>query len=68
MWCVDSQSPFYNSYIEGFKNLNVKSFRDDSLYDIFINLNYNIYPTKNLEEVQSSCIAAIQKQNLLKVV
>ena len=47
MWCVHSQSPFYNSYIEGFKTFKCeKLFRDDSLYDIFINLNYNIYPTK----------------------
>lgn len=50
LWCVDPSSPFYNCYIERFTKFKCeKLFRKDSLYDIFITLDYNIRPTKKFK-------------------
>ena len=46
-WCDDSKSKYYNSEINfPFKNSAEKLYRKNNIYDLFINIKYNINPTK----------------------
>ena len=45
-WCNDSRSKKYNQEISfPFKYRAEKLYRKDKIYDLFINIKYNSYPT-----------------------
>ena len=50
VWCVDSRSPFYNTFQEKKKNFGCeKLYRKDHLYDILITISFNINPVKKFK-------------------
>ena len=45
-WCDDNRSKKYNQEISfPFKHRAEKLYRKDNIYDLFINIKYNYYPT-----------------------
>ena len=79
-WCDDSRSKKYNQEISfPFKYGAEKLFREDKIYDIFINIKYNQFPIvkgkgsaiflhlcSKKYKPTSGCIA-IQKKDFLKI-
>ena len=50
VWCVDSKSPFYNTFQKRKKNFCCENlYRKDHLYDIFITTSFNINPVKKFK-------------------
>jgi L,D-peptidoglycan transpeptidase YkuD (ErfK/YbiS/YcfS/YnhG family) len=79
-WCNDSRSKKYNHEVcFPFKYRAEKLYRKDKIYDIFINIKYNYYPTykgkgsaiflhlaNKKYKTTKGCIA-IQKKDFLKI-
>ena len=79
-WCNDSKSKKYNQEISfPFKYGAEKLYRDDKIYDIFINIKYNQFPIikgkgsaiflhlcSKKYKPTSGCVA-IQKKDFLKI-
>ena len=79
-WCYDTRSKKYNREISfPFRYKSEKLYRSDKVYDIFINIKYNYYPTykgkgsaiflhlaNKKYEATKGCIA-IQKKDFLKI-
>ena len=79
-WCNDSRSKKYNREINfPFKYKAEKLYRKDKIYDIFINIKYNFYPTikkrgsaiflhlSNNYKPTLGCVA-ISKEDFLKII
>ena len=79
-WCNDSRSKKYNQEIYfPFKYSAEKLYRKDNVYDIFINIKYNLYPTikkggsaiflhlSNNYKPTLGCVA-ISKEDFLKII
>jgi len=79
-WCNDSRSKKYNREINfPFKYKAEKLYRKDKIYDIFINIKYNLYPTikkggsaiflhlSNNYKPTLGCVA-ISKEDFLKII
>ena len=61
-WCDDANSKFYNKLIKTPSNLShEKLYRNDSLYDILIVINYNIKPT--IKKKGSAIFLHLTKKN-----
>ena len=79
-WCNDTRSKKYNREISfPFRYKSEKLYRSDKVYDIFINIKYNYYPTykgkgcaiflhlaNKKYKATKGCIA-IQKKDFLKI-
>ncbi len=79
-WCDDIKSKKYNRQISfPFKYRAEKLYREDRIYDIFINIKYNFLPTKKNKgsaiflhlcskkyKPTKGCVA-IEKKNFLKI-
>ena len=79
-WCNDSRSKKYNQEITfPFKYNAEKLYRKDNIYDLFINIHYNLKPSvkkkgsaiflhiaKKKYKPTSGCVA-ISKRNFLKI-
>ena len=79
-WCNDSRSKKYNQEITfPFKYSAEKLYRKDNIYDLFINIHYNLKPivkkkgsaiflhiAKKKYKPTSGCVA-ISKRNFLKI-
>ena len=79
-WCNDSKSKKYNQEISfPFKYGAEKLYREDKIYDIFINIKYNQFPIvkgkgsaiflhlSNKKYKPTSGCVAIQKKDFLKI-
>jgi len=80
-WCNDSKSSKYNKEIKfPFKYSAEKLYRKDKIYDLFINIKYNLNPilkkkgsaiflhlTNNVQKPTKGCVA-VTKRNLLKII
>ena len=80
-WCDDPKSNFYNRQIKlPTKYSHEKLYRNDSLYDLIVVLNYNMNPiiknkgsaiflhiAKNSYQKTKGCIA-LKKEHLIKII